>query len=459
VIALGDAAGVRGRVHDENGAPIAGAEVRALRATPGFAVFMHPDRSPQPDDVYAGSAARTGAAGDYELPLAPGTWHVVAIAAGRAMHVHNDVVVAQEPVTLEHTLGPDGALQGSTDHSLLVLRGPDAGSVVHGIPVSDGVFAVRGLAPGTWQAGHYDDGQFTALTTFQVTAGGLCWIDLDRATAGLARGIVQHKGSPVPGLDVVGADGNPARTTTGDDGSFALPVPAGATTLRLEHRGLLVQRVRWQAHDERRELGVIELRGQRTSVQAVGADGRPEAATIWASNSEDHSREPIRRFAPDGRLDAQWMPGPGEARPSVGVRFQDGSEQSVKIAVADREVVVRRAPSGSLELRLLDPEGCPRPAAALRILPWARGGEAPQDAAAFVAARNRSAPGKTAVTDGRGRALVHGIMPGPALVYFSGDWGDFGPGANARRGPSPLEQVVEVRAGTTQVVDLVLPRF
>jgi hypothetical protein len=50
-------------------------------------------------------------------------------------------------------------------------------------------------------------------------------------------------------------------------------------------------------------------------------------------------------------------------------------------------------------------------------------------------------------------------MPGPALVYFSGDWGDFGPGANARRGPSPLEQVVEVRAGTTQVVDLVLPRF
>ena len=464
-IALGDAPVVRGRVRDEHGAPIAGAEVRALRATPGFAVFFHPGRGPQPDDVYTGSKARTDAAGDYELSLAPGTWHVVAIAAGLAMDVHSDVVVAAEPVALEHRLRADGALQGATDLSWLVLRAEDAPSLVHGIPVSDGVFAVRGLAPGAWQAGRYDDEKFTALTTFQTTAGGLVWLDLDRATAGMARGIVQHAGSPVPGLDVAWAGESGAyattntRTTTGDDGSFALAVHAGATELRLEHRGVLLQRVRWQADDERRELGAIALRAQRISVQAVGPDGRPEAATIWAASWDDHGREPIRRFAHDGRLDGQWMPASGQGRPAVGVRFADGSEQSVKVTAADREIVVQRKPGGSLELRVLDPEGCPRPAAAFRILPWGRAGEAPQDGAAFVAARDRSAPGGFAVTDGRGRALVHGIMPGPALVYFTGDWSDFGPGGNARRGPSPLEQVVEVRAGSTQVVDLVLPRF
>ncbi|HEU4418391.1 MAG TPA: carboxypeptidase-like regulatory domain-containing protein, partial [Planctomycetota bacterium] len=464
-IALGDAPVVRGRVCDEHGAPVDGAEVRALRATPGFAVFMHTDRGPQPDDVYGGSKARTGAAGEYELSLAPGTWHVVATAAGHAMDVHGDVVLAEQPVALEHRLRADGALQGATDRSWLALRAEDAPSVVHGIPVSGGVFAVRGLAPGTWQAGRYHDGKFTTLTTFQITAGGLVWLDLDRATAGTARGMVQHAGSPVPGLDVLGADQSGAyattatRTTTGDDGSFALAVHAGATELRLEHRGVLLQRVRWQPEDERRDLGAIALHAQRISVQAVGPDGRPEAATIWAANWNDHDREPIRRFAPDGRLDGQWMPAPGQARPAVGVRFADGSEQSVDVTAADREIVVRRRPGGSLELRVLDPEGCPRPAAMFEILPWARPGDAPQDGASFVAARDRSAPGGYALTDARGRAIVHGIMPGPALVYFAGDWGDFGPGGNGRRGPSPLEQVVVVRAGTTQVVDLVLPRF
>jgi len=460
-IALGDAAVVRGRVRDEHGAPIAGAGVRALRATPGFAVFLHTERGPQPEDVYAGSKALTDAAGDYELPLAPGTWHVVAIAAGHAMDVHSDVAVAAEPIALEHSLRADGALQGATDLSWFALRAVDAPSVVHGIPVSDGVFALRGLAPGTWQAGRYDQ-KFTTLTTFEVTAGGLVWLDLDRATSGTACGIVQHAGSPVPGLDVVGTNDNGwrttagARTTTGDDGSFALAVPAGATELRLEHRGVLLQRVRW--HDERRELGVIELGAQRISVQAVGPDGRPEAATIWAANWNDLGQPP-RRFAPDGCLDGQWMPTADGGDPAVGVRFSDGSEQTVKVTARNREIVVQRRPGGSLELRVLDPEGCPRPAAAFQILPWARGGEAPRDGASFVAARDRSASGKTVVTDGRGRAIVHGIMPGPALVYFAGDWGDFGPGANGRRGPSPLEQVVEVRGGSTQVVDLVLPRY
>jgi len=457
-IALGDASVVCGRVRDEHGAPIAGAEVRALRAETGL-LFFHPERGPQPEDVYALAAARTGAAGDYELSLAPGAWHVVAIAAGHAMDVRSNVVVADQPVALEHRLGADGALQGATNLSLLLLRAENAPSVVHGIPVSDGVFAVRGLAPGTWQAGRYHDEKFTTLTTFRVTAGEFLWLDLDRATSGTARGIVQQAGSPVGGLDVVGADESDARTTTGDDGSFALAVHAGATELRVEHRGVLLQRVRWQAGDERRELGAIALRAQRISVQAVGPDGRPEPATIWAANWDDYVRQPIRRFAPDGRLDGQWMPPVGEARSAVGVRFADGSEQSVVVTAADREIVLRRRPCGSLELRVVDREGCPRPAAAFQILPWGRAGDAPQDGASFVAARDSSAPGAYAVTDGRGRAVVHGIMPGPALVYFSGDWGDFGPGGNNRRGPSPLEQVVEVRAGTTQVVELVLPRF
>jgi hypothetical protein len=235
-------------------------------------------------------------------------------------------------------------------------------------------------------------------------------------------------------------------------------VPAGAPTLRVEHRGVLLQRIPCPAPEGSRDLGTIALRAQRVHLRAVGADDRPEPATLWAENWDDDDARALRRFAADGRLVGQWLPTDPGVRCGFGARFADGSEHTVRVLRDEREVVVRRQPCGSLELRVVDPEGCARPAAMFRILPWGRDGEAPHDGAAFASARDRSSHGLFALTDADGRTIVHGIPPGPVLVYFTGDWGTFGHGPGCD-GPPPVEQVIHVRRGETASADLVLPRF
>jgi RNA polymerase sigma factor (sigma-70 family) len=455
-VALADAIAVRGRVLDERGAPLPGATVRARWCASENAPLQHAARGAwhgsAPEDV----EARADAGGAYELAVGPGRWQVIALADGMSTDVHAVVVDGEAPAPLEHRLVPDGAVFGVTRRATLMLRSEAAPSALHAVGVRGGAFALRGLFPGIWQAGTLERGTFVPLATFTIAAGQRTFVAVDRAALTTVRGSLQHDGLAVADVDVVCAETG-ARTTTAADGSFALRIPAAGASVRLEHLGVLLQRLDVPAGGDAHELGAVQLRARRVGVRALGPDDRPEAATLWAANWDDFGERPPRRFRADGRLDAQWMP-PAGARCGVGARFADGSEVEVRLGAGERDVVLRRRPCGAVALRVVDPEGGPRPAATFRLLPWGRAVAAPADGASFAAARDTGVAPHFAVTDRDGRAVVRGVPPGAVLVYFAGEWGDHGYGADSARGAPPVEHVVEVRAGETVPVELVLPR-
>ncbi|MBX3463718.1 MAG: sigma-70 family RNA polymerase sigma factor [Planctomycetes bacterium] len=455
-IALAPAAVVRGRVLTIDGEPIAGADERARRAgdeEPGC--FWHDRRAPGPDECYTTARATTGADGGYELGLAPGRWHVSVIAAAHTLDVRCGVEAGEQPVGLEHRLQRDGALRGRAPGELVALRAAADPALLHLVPVDGGAFAVRGLAPGAWQVGDLDAGSFVPRAEVAITAGAATFLDLYATSPIVVRGAVRHAGQPVPDVQVWGRD-RAAAVTTAADGSFTLAAAPGTWRLCFGHRGTLLQTLELPPGGHERHVGIVELEAARVVVRVVDRDGAPMPATLWIWHRDDHGT-PVRHPVAEGRLE-QWAPLPARAVVLVGVRFVDGGEVYRQLAEGETEVVLRRTPRGTVALRVVDPEGAPRPGAGFVFEPWGRAGPAPTDGAGFHAARDQAVEASSALTDADGTVTVPGLPPGPVLVYFRGAWGEHGFDASLGRRLPPVEAVVDVRAGGTTTLELVLPR-
>lgn len=454
-IAFARAGRVSGTVRDGDGRPIAGARVTADRASGTESVYHHRLGEAAPASPYTHATASTDAAGQYRLALRPGTWHVAVTASGRSFDVRTGVVVAADAAgrDLEHRLVPDGGLRARTAGGAVALRAAAAPDLVHVLWAGDGLLALRGLAPGAWEVGFCEaDGSFRTLASVTIVAGESRWLDLVGLGGGPVRGVVRIDGRPAAGIEVqVGSDG--PRALTAADGSFALAsgaaLLAGGRELCFAHRGA---RLAGCAGATAAERGVFDLAARRLCLCAVDEGGAPVPATLWLTGVALGGGRQARWFLEGGRLAGQWAPpGPLQAH----ARFADGSEVAVPLGAGDVEVELRRAPAGSVEVRLLDADGHPRMAASLHLLPWGRAEPAPADGAAFFAARAPGQRGFLARTDVEGRARLEGVPPGPVLIWCSDRWGRQGYGSGAD-GPPRAEQVTRVHAGRTTPVELVL---
>lgn len=438
--------GLRGRVVDEAGAPIAGATVVRLPAR-GGRVRMVGDAAAQLDVSGLGRSVAQLFAADREEPLgvtgADGTF----VCAGRTV----GAVALQASAPGRATVVVDAAVAGPLDRARVetivlppaarlrgqVLRAgrPFAGALVAAYRGETAVATAVTDGAGAWSiddvpAGEYrlrarNPAQAAAGAPLAATArvGGGAPIVLQLAPPRLVRGqVVARDGSPLAGVAVSLRRTAGASVVTGDDGVFALEAPDRADELQLvrpDRAEVTFARVPADG-----ALARVQLDAPPTcSVSAViaGLPGRRRlAAALLRVAPADDDDDGVGRGAwfdlADGEL--QWA-----GCPAGRVRIEVWSEGHAPVVV-ERELAAGRSHDlGEILLErgarlrgvVVGPDG--RPVADARVL---LGEEA--DFEAFEPATRSGAEGAfelTGVSDRSSRLVVRAAGFAPQAVELT----------------------------------------
>lgn len=247
--------GVRGRVVDERGAPIAGASV-SRTATANGRVRMVGAAAAQFDITGFGRGVAQLLAGDRDEPVAVtgadgafaipgvGTFGVAVRAPGRATVAVDATcegpLARAEPMTI--ALPPAASLRGQALRAglpfagaqVLAYRGDDP--VASALTDADGAWSIDGVPPGEYRLRARNPAQATP-GEFRVASarpGGGAPVVLQLAPPRLVRGqVVARGGQPLPGVAVSLRRGAGASVVTGGDGAFAIEAPERAGELQI----------------------------------------------------------------------------------------------------------------------------------------------------------------------------------------------------------------------------------
>lgn len=504
-IAVAAAARLRGRVVDENGQPIEGAEVVAAACVlpevdPRAAAFLGARaRKPDPDLViwrqpvldveddaasfHLASATRTDGRGEYQLtqlqPLAHDVW---VSAPGCARDLRLGVVLSEGgETTLEHRLVRGGSIHGVAVEDVMVgTRRAIAGAPLLVVQPSAGAFTVAGLEPGEHEVGYWQsERRWIPVRRVRAVAGESIWVDLRREAAVSVQGTVLVQGEPAAGIEVACRR---AVARTAADGSFRLSLDEAGVAgiggrLTFRHRGLFLSSrdLTEEVLPDGIHLGSIPLEARCIDLRAIGVDGRPAAALLRLEGRgilQSHE-PPVAVPAADGELREQWFPlGAHE----VSAQFADDAVARAAVTVTPDEpagpIVLRAQPGGRLALRVIDARGRPVGGVTVDVFAWGRNTPAPDSGARLCAGRDPEAGQWFVHTDRDGAAMVR-VPAGPVLAFVAqleGGMERFGyddPPAAAARAPSPgvwtgnlglppAEAVVDVQPSAVSRATLVL---
>jgi 5-hydroxyisourate hydrolase-like protein (transthyretin family) len=403
----------------------------------------------------AGTAV-TGPDGRARIPARTGAYLVAARAAGLAAARAEVVRAAGAEVTrAELALEPPGALHGRVSGPAgeplesarlralpLVSRWPGFAppSAPHeeiAVAASDaaGAFRIEGLAPGAYALAADAPGRHPALLPRVAVPADALAVVLE-PLARVEGVVLRADGTPAAGADVRAASADHgARATSGADGAFALPAPAGSYRLDAAlHGDAASATVSLAAGGEARGLTLRLGPGAAVEGEVTLASGRPAAGAEVAVLRHE-TRELAARAAADasGRFRlAGLAPGAWDVRATApgatpalaaGVTLSAGATFPLRLVLEG---------TGSAEGTVRDPRGRPLAGVAVRV---ARAGDGAPGATWLEA---RSGFDGAWRLDGLaiGRAALVARQPGVAL-------------GDARS--------VQVEAGRVARADFVLP--